>query len=56
MLAKKLPHSAAGPSQYRKQLEYLYARISNIDAIIESLEEYDRFQVEDALPDKRKTA
>jgi hypothetical protein len=56
MLAKKLLNSAAGPSQYRKQLEYLYARISNIDAIIESLEEYDRFQAEDALSEKRKTA
>jgi hypothetical protein len=29
---------------YEKQLEYLYARRSAIDALIESLEAYDRYR------------
>ena len=28
----------------RKELEYLYSRRSTIDALIQSLEEYDRFR------------
>ena|SRR5215475_4800027 len=42
MLAKK----AIGPSnaQYRKELEYLYARRTAVDALIESLQEYERFR------------
>ena len=44
MFAKKeLPASAPVP-EYRKELEYLYARRSAIDALIESLEDYDRFR------------
>ena len=30
---------------YRKELEYLYARRMAIDALIESLEDYDRYRV-----------
>jgi len=44
MFAKKeLPTSAPLP-EYLKELEYLYARRSAIDALIESLEDYDRFR------------
>ena len=44
MFAKKeLPASTPLP-EYRKELEYLYARRSAIDALIESLEDYDRFR------------
>ena len=44
MFAKKeLPASTPVP-EYRKELEYLYARRSAIDALIESLEDYDRFR------------
>jgi hypothetical protein len=40
---KELPASAPVP-EYRKELEYLYARRCAIDALIESLEDYDRFR------------
>jgi hypothetical protein len=46
MFAKK--EFAAPPAPvpaYRKELEYLYARRSAIDSLIESLEEYERFKV-----------
>ncbi len=41
---KELPASPPVP-EYRKELEYLYARRSAIDSLIESLEEYDRFRM-----------
>jgi len=41
---------------YRKQLEYLYARRTTIDALIESLQEYDRFRAQRAPEQERKTA
>ena len=44
MFAKKeLPASAPVPA-YRKELEYLYARRSIVDTLIESLKDYDRFR------------
>ena len=44
MFAKKeLPASTPVPA-YRKELEYLYARRSAIDSLIESLEDYSRFR------------
>lgn len=44
MVAKKdLPPSAPAPA-YREELEYLYARRSAIDSLIESLEDYNRFR------------
>jgi hypothetical protein len=44
MLAKKeFPASAPVPA-YREELEYLYARRSTVDTLIESLEDYDRFR------------
>jgi hypothetical protein len=42
MLARKPPEFAIDVT-HRKQLEYLYARRSNVDALIESLRKYDRF-------------
>jgi hypothetical protein len=48
MFAKKEPPaSPALPEyrkQYRKELEYLYARRSAIDTLIDSLEDYNRFR------------
>ena len=40
----------------RKNLEHLYARRSALDALIQSLEEYDRFRERRLSLDKRKTA
>jgi hypothetical protein len=56
MLAKKglPPTSPARPN--RKELEYLYARRSAIDSLIQSLEEYDRFRARRLEEPKRKTA
>ncbi|MCU1234803.1 MAG: hypothetical protein JWP63_2770 [Candidatus Solibacter sp.] len=57
MFAKKGSASPTPPRIYRKELEYLYARRTAIDTLIESLEEYDRFR---AIPGEnskqRKTA
>lgn len=39
-----------------KNLEHLYAKRVAIDALIQSLEEYNRFRVKRATLDKRKTA
>ena len=45
MFAKKqIPASSPVPA-YRKELDYLYARRLAIDALIESLKEYDRYRV-----------
>jgi hypothetical protein len=44
MFAKnEIPVSVLLPA-HRQELEYLYARRSAIDRLIESLEEYDRFR------------
>jgi hypothetical protein len=40
---KELPTSSPALA-YRIELDYLYARRSAIDTLIESLEEYDRFR------------
>ena len=45
MFAKKdVPASIPVP-EYFTELEYLYARRSAIDSLIESLEAYDRYQL-----------
>jgi hypothetical protein len=44
MFANKKPPDSAPAPVYRKELEYLYARRSAIDSLIESLEDYDRFR------------
>jgi hypothetical protein len=58
MFAKKVPPApTAGRTYYRKELEYLYARRSAVDALIESLQDYDRFRAASAAtPPKRKLA
>jgi len=50
---KSSPGTAARP---QKQLEFLYAKRSAIDALIHSLEQYDRFRQKAQLFEKRKTA
>jgi hypothetical protein len=55
MLAKKgLPTSPTRSN--RKELDYLYARRSAIDSLIQSLEEYDRFRAPQFEEQKRKSA
>ena len=56
MVANKALSSAVPDRTYRKELEYLYARRSAIDSLIETLEEYNRFRTVRTAPQKRKTA
>ena len=56
MFAKKEPRSSSPNRGYRKELDYLYARKSAIDALIESLEDYDRFRAKPATNRKLKMA
>ena len=44
MFAKKDPPASSPVPANRKKLEYLYARRSTVDTLIESLEKYDRFR------------
>ena len=44
MFAKNETSVSANANTYRQELEYLYARRSAIDCLIESLEQYDRFR------------
>jgi len=41
---------------YRKQLEHLYSRRNTIDALIESLQQYDRFRATRSPEQSRKSA
>ena len=45
MFAKKETQASAPVPAYRKELDYLYARRIAIDALIESLQDYDRYRV-----------
>jgi hypothetical protein len=56
MFAHKPPVPDPSDSTYRKQLEYLYARRTTIDELIESLQEYDRFRAQRAQNQNRKSA
>lgn len=56
MFARKPPVPESSDANYRKQLEYLYERRTNIDALIESLREYDRFRAQRAPDQNRKSA
>jgi hypothetical protein len=56
MFAKKEPSSSSSNRGYRKELDYLYARKSAIDALIESLEDYDRFRAKPSSNRKLKMA
>jgi len=57
MFAKKIRSGTSSPREYRKELEYLYARKTTVDTLIESLEHYHRFRAKTtAQLFKRKTA
>jgi hypothetical protein len=57
MLAtKKAPVNVAQPRGFQKELEHLYARRSAIDALIASLETYDRYRVKPMEDPKQKSA
>jgi hypothetical protein len=53
MFAQKPQVPDTSDINYKKQLEYLYAQRSMIDALIESLKEYDRFRAQ-RLPDQNR--
>jgi hypothetical protein len=54
MFPKK--HITAADRGYRKELEYLNARKSALDSLIQSLEDYDRFRSAPTDHPKRKTS
>ncbi len=56
MLHKKSSPVLIKPYPSQKQLELLYERRLVIDTLIESLEQYKRFQVQSEGPRKRKSA
>jgi hypothetical protein len=57
MFAKKPTSPSPPPDRgYRKELEYLHARKSAVDNLIQSLEEYDRFRSTRTEDRKRESA
>jgi hypothetical protein len=56
MLAKKGLSPTSPSRMNRKELDYLYARRSAIDSLIQSLEEYNRFRARQLEEPKRKSA
>jgi hypothetical protein len=56
MILKKAPVVNTGTRRYRTELRALYARRSAINALIESLVEYDRYRLRRLDASKRKTA
>jgi len=54
MFAKKDTSPTSSDRTFRKELEYLYARRTTLDALIESLERYDLFRPRTDLPPRRK--
>ena len=56
MLAKKGLYPTSPARMNRKELDYLYARRSAIDTLIQSLEEYNRFRARQCEEPKRKSA
>jgi hypothetical protein len=57
MSPEKKSDSTRKPSRdYRRELKYLYARKSAVDAVIESLEAYDRYRAASPKNRRRKTA
>ena len=56
MFAKNETPMSASVLAYRQELEYLYARRSALDRLIESLEEYDRFREARTDDGERQTA
>jgi hypothetical protein len=56
MFAQKPPVPPNSDINYGEQLKYLYARRTRLDALIESLQEYDRFRAQRAFEQYRKLA
>ena len=56
MFAKKTLGSPISSRPYKKELEYLHARKSALDTLIQSLEEYGRFRAIPVGGPGRKTA
>ena len=57
MFAKKPASPAPSPDHgYKKELEYLHARKSALDSLIQSLEDYNRFRSTRTDDRKRETA
>lgn len=56
MFAKKVTSTSVPDRAYRKELDYLYARKSAVDALIQSLEDYGRFHPKSPSDPKLKTA
>lgn len=56
MFAKKAPVAISSGRGYKTELDYLYARRVAIDALIQSLEEYDRHRAKRIEDGKRKSA
>jgi cell division protein FtsB len=54
--AKKNPVPLDAVRDYRKELNYLHQRRDAIDALIASLQEYDRYRCLPAKDQRRKTA
>jgi hypothetical protein len=50
------PTTSIDDTNYRKKLEYLYARRSTLDTLIRTLEQYGRYQAKSPEPSERKTA
>ena len=56
MVANKELSVSSPVPVYRKELEYLYARRLAIDALIETLQDYDRFRANGTDGNGRQTA
>jgi hypothetical protein len=57
MRSTKSPETHSTARDYERELEFLYSRRSTLDALISSLEEYDRFRaVEPVRIRDRKSA
>jgi hypothetical protein len=56
LLHKKSPVILVPARSIKKELEYLYARKSALDELIQSLESYERFRSRHPDPDKRRSA
>jgi hypothetical protein len=52
--AKTVPVTLNPVRDYQRDLEFLYARRSAIDAVIASLEEYDRHRAQKPVMDRQR--
>lgn len=56
MSVKKIAIAGGTLRTYKTQLEYLYARRSAVNALIQSLEKYDRCRAKRLDPPQRRSA